>query len=82
VAHEVRDWAVAHGDDPRYRICLAGYDGEHEMPATWTVEQGRAGSGKGYASRKRDGGDVMENARKERLWFSPHCLAEPQGRLL
>jgi hypothetical protein len=81
VAHEVRDWAVAHGDDPRYRICLAGYDGEHEMPATWTVEQGRAGQGAGYAGQKHEG-DTMENARKERLWFSPHCLAEPQGRLL
>lgn len=36
VAHEVREWAVAHGEDERYRIALCGYDGEHDMPSTWS----------------------------------------------
>lgn len=72
VAAEVRDWAVEHGDDPRLRIVLAGYEGEHEMPATWRKHS--------YAGRKAygsaDGSGVNDaNRRKERLWFSPHCLA-------
>lgn len=35
VAHDVRRWAVEHGDDPRMRIALCGYEGEHEMPDSW-----------------------------------------------
>lgn len=35
---EVRAWALGHGDDPRLRIALCGFDTEHgaEMPATWS----------------------------------------------
>src|SRR5690606_39282660 len=37
VAHDVREWCIANGDNPRYRIVLAGYADEHqdEMPASW-----------------------------------------------
>ena len=60
VGHEVRAWAVAHGDDPTLRIALCGYDGEYRMPLNWSVfEWKSAGS---------------RNGHKERIWFSPHCL--------
>ena len=71
VAHAVREWAIKHGDDKRYRIALCGYDEEHEMPETWTVIEGRAGGGNGYGGQSRDG---YKNERRERIWFSPHCL--------
>lgn len=71
VAHAVRDWAIARGDDPRYRICLAGYDGEHEMPDLWTCIKGKSGSGGGYGNISK--GDY-KNAGRERLWFSKFCL--------
>lgn len=72
VAHAVRDWAVAHGDDPRYRICLAGFDSEHEMPDSWTCIKGKAGgSGKGFGNIAKEG---YKNAGRERLWFSKFCL--------
>lgn len=55
-----REWALAHGDDPRFRIVLAGYEGEHDMPVTWRV-----------VAWKSSGGSA--NAVRERLWLSPHC---------
>lgn len=27
--------ALTHGDDPRFRIALCGYEGEHAMPPGW-----------------------------------------------
>lgn len=71
VAHAARDWAIEHGDDPRFRICLAGFDGEHAMPDTWECVDEIPGQHPGYGAQARDG---YANAGRERLWFSPHCL--------
>lgn len=65
----VRDWALAHGDDPRLRIALCGYDGEHEMPSAWECVTWKST------------GTREENAKRERIWFSPHCLSGKQGTL-
>jgi len=35
VAHTVREWCIANGDNPLLRIALCGYEGEHVMPDTW-----------------------------------------------
>ncbi len=70
VAHDVREWAIEHGDDPRLRIALCGYEGEHHMPGSWSVIQGKATSG-GYGSQAKVS---KMNHRKERIWFSPHCI--------
>ena len=70
VAHAVREWAIAHGDDPRLRICLCGYEGEHKMPATWEKVAWKAAGG--MANQGNNQGKI--NAYRERLWFSPHCL--------
>ena len=68
VAHDVREWAIANGDNPLLRIVLAGYEGEHAMPPTWRAHAWSAGNS--YGSSKATPG----NRHKERLWFSPHCL--------
>jgi hypothetical protein len=70
ISHAVRDWALAHGDDPRLRIVLAGYEAEHigHMPASWRVVKWSA---KGGYSNNATAGN--ENRHNERLWFSPHC---------
>lgn len=70
VAHDCREWALAHGDDPRYRIALCGYEGEHAMPDSWECVAWKSGSGYGGKSA----GGVYANAGRERVWFSPHCL--------
>lgn len=74
VSAEVREWAIANGDNPLLRICLAGYDGEHQMPATWEVVAWKASGG--YGSQVKGRGRA--NAQRERLWFSPHCLKPEQ----
>lgn len=71
LAHEVREWAIRHGDDPKMRIALCGYEGEHQMPPTWAKVQWKANGGYGNQSQQTRG---RENATKERIWFSPHCV--------
>lgn len=81
VAHDVRQWCLEHGDNPRLRVVLAGFDGEHGSDLTdagWTeVEWFKAGflTG-GMGNIGLDGGHQQA---RERLWMSPHCLvgAEP-----
>jgi len=70
----VRDWAVAHGDDPRMRIVLAGYIDEHDghVPDTWRLVRYSASLGYGTTN---GGGQNKVNRHKEALWFSPHCLS-------
>ena len=71
VAHDVRAWALEHGDDPDMRIALCGYDGEHNTLEDrgwskhhWSAHGGYANTGsKGNANRHR-----------EVIWFSPHCV--------
>jgi DNA adenine methylase len=76
IASEVRDWAIAHGDDPRLRIVLAGYLDEHVefMPSSWRTVRYSASQAYGSAA---GGGVNKENRHKECLWFSPHCLGKP-----
>lgn len=48
-ADEVRDWAIANGDNPKLRIALFGYEEEHAatMPASWECLAWKARSGFG-----------------------------------
>jgi len=71
VAHAVREWAIANGSNPKLRIALCGYDGEHAMPDEWRVEFWKANGG--YANR---GNGKNQNKHRECIWFSPHCLIE------
>jgi hypothetical protein len=70
VAHDVRKWAIANGDNPLLRIALCGYQGEHELPEGWTCLKWKARGGYGSQGDTRG----RENASKERIWFSPYCL--------
>jgi DNA adenine methylase len=76
VAHAVRDWCVANGDNKLLRIALAGYDGEHEMPGSWSVHAWSAGEGFGAQADER-----TNNGKRERIWFSPHCQRAKQADL-
>jgi len=70
VAHKVREWAIANGDNPLMRIALCGYDGEHVMPEGWAVVAWKACGGYGLHGN----GKGRDNSVKERIWFSPRCL--------
>lgn len=71
LAGEVRAWAIENGDNPLLRIALCGYEEEHgsQMPESWECFHWKATGG--YGSQAADGND---NAARERIWFSPHCL--------
>ena len=75
VAHAVRDWAAANGDNPRLRIALCGYvaDGSEPMPDGWTFHRWKAHGG--YGSRGK-GTRGAVNSTREVVWFSPHRLPE------
>jgi DNA adenine methylase len=74
VTREVYDWCVANGDNPAYRIALAGYASEiHEnlKEYGWIEVE--------WFKKLRFGCARARDNKRERLWFSPHCLkpAEP-----
>lgn len=73
LADDVRDWCTKNGDNPRNRIVLAGFDTEHvELENLgWTVHEWFTD---GYMT-----GGLGDQAHRDRLWASPHCLtpAEP-----
>jgi DNA adenine methylase len=73
LAAEVRNWCVENSNNPRLRIALCGYEGEHNMleelgwyKISWV---GR----RAYGTSKRENKNA-KNRFKERIWFSPHCL--------
>ena len=79
VAAEVREWCLANGDDPKLRIALCGYAGEgHESLEAkgWSVEAWKAHGGYGSQGKKATAtnGAGNANAKRERIWFSPHCI--------
>ena len=72
VAHAVRRWCLERGGDKRIRIALCGYEGEHDELERhgWTVVAWKARGGYGSQAESN------ENATRERIWFSPHCLKQ------
>lgn len=76
VAHDVRDWCLANGDNPLLRIVLCGYGTVHDelVQAGWTRTEWKTNGGMGNQGQGRG----RENASREVLWCSPHCLRDTQ----
>lgn len=70
VANEAAKWARKHGNNPMLRIAFCGYEGAHKFPKGWTCVAWKANGGYGNQSKGRG----FDNAKRERIWFSPHCL--------
>lgn len=70
VFQQVVKWAIDNGDNPKMRIVLCGYEGDHQIPDTWQVYSWKTNGG--FANLGNDRG--KDNASLERIWFSPHCL--------
>lgn len=79
VAHEVRDWCLANGENPLLRICLSGYD-EHAdlLKNGWSGVNWKAAGGFANQGENTRG---QANSRREMLYFSPHCLGPAQPEL-
>jgi hypothetical protein len=69
IAGHVREWCLKKGSDPNLRIVLAGFDTEHQSLESegWTCHEWFKA---GYLR-----GGMGEQAQRERLWSSPHCLS-------
>ena len=74
VAHEVRDWCLARGKLPTYKIVLAGYYEEHDtlLNHGWTVIKWKAGGGYGKIKGTEETGE-LRNRHREALFLSPYC---------
>jgi hypothetical protein len=72
VGRDVFKWAIEHGNDPRLRIALCGYEGEYDVPSTWSTVQWKTKGGMANVADSETQGKA--NAYRERVWFSPHCV--------
>ena len=83
IANEVREWAIANGDDKRLRICLCGYEEEHAaaMPDTWRKIAWTGNKCYGTTAAAESESKGNQNRHNERLWFSPGCLDDRQAEL-
>ena len=76
---DVLGWCEDNGGNPLLRIALCGYEGEHDALEAmgWRVHAWKANGGLGSQCDGRG----RENATRERIWFSPHCLGSNQMEL-
>lgn len=77
IAHDVREWCLEYGHDPQFRIALCGLEGEHNVLEShgWEVVAWKAHGG--YGARR----ESNDNADRERIWFSPHCVTTQERTL-
>lgn len=66
----VTDWCEENGDNKLLRIALCGYESTWTPPAGWQAIKWRTPGGYGSQGNGRG----RENAAREVVWFSPHCL--------
>lgn len=82
IALDIFNWCVENGNNPNYRICLAGYSDDYpDFPDGWTKETWLRNSGMEVTGGRRD----TVGKRQEVLWFSPYCLPSANqegGKLL
>jgi site-specific DNA-adenine methylase len=77
VGNEVAQWVLARGDNPSYRIVVAGYEGEHQclLDAGWQTVTWKANGG--YSNQ-----NSVENKNRfrETLFLSPYCERTTDGQ--
>jgi DNA adenine methylase len=75
VYQQVVEFCLERGGDPQLRIALCGYEGEGAdelVGAGWSEIAWQSNGG--YGNCRKSGKN--ENNKRERIWFSPHCLNE------
>lgn len=68
---DVCKWAIDNGDNARLRIALCGYEDDHGIPDNWVTYSWKTNGGLANLGDSRG----KTNAKKETIWFSPHCLS-------
>jgi hypothetical protein len=76
---EVLAWCIRWGTVPSVKIAVCGYEGDgYELLAAehgWEAEAWEANGGYGNQSKGKKG--KADNAKRERIWWSPGCNREP-----
>jgi hypothetical protein len=73
---EVLAWCRKWGRDKRIRVAVCCYEGDGYEPLAgdgWTCESWEASGG--YANQRRGGKGKADNAKRERIYFSPGCVS-------
>jgi DNA adenine methylase len=77
ISGEVLIWCIANGSNPLWRIAMCGYSENDALAgAGWSKYEWDTGGGFSNVA-----GQKNENASREVIWFSPHCLSAAQGGL-
>jgi DNA adenine methylase len=77
---EVLAWCRKWGADRQIRVAVCGYEGDGYEPLEgegWAMQAWEANGG--YANQRRKGKGKADNAKRERIWFSPHCAEADLG---
>lgn len=78
VSQKVFEWCMENGDKKNLRIAFCGYSNEYTFPDSWTALNW---SGQcAWASWGNNKGKA--NAKKETIWFSPHCIKQKTKRIM
>lgn len=77
---DVTAWALENGDNPKLRIAVCGYESDHNAltEAGWSQHAWKTNGGFG----NQGAGAGRKNAKRETLWFSPHCIHANQEILV
>ena len=73
VFQEVCRWAEDNGDNAKLRIAVCGYEGDYNFSDSWQKHNWKAEGGMSALGDSRG----KDNAKRETIWFSPHCLKLP-----
>jgi hypothetical protein len=78
---DVLAWCKKWGQDPLMRIAVCCYEGDGYEPLLdegWEIEAWEASGG--YSNqRKKKGEKKGDNAKRERIFWSPNCVSENLG---
>ena len=80
---EVLSWCQKWGQIPQIRVAVCGYEGDgYESLESdgWAVHAWEASGGYGNQCKGKKG--KADNAKRERIWFSPACVSPPRPRSL
>jgi site-specific DNA-adenine methylase len=75
LSKEVNQWCVENGDNPKYRIALCGYEGEHNNLEELGWKKFAWVTGRSYGTSKGKSPN-SENRFLERVWYNRYCLEE------
>jgi hypothetical protein len=70
---KVCEWAILNGDNSKLRIAVCGYEG-YKFPDSWKEVSWQTNGGLANQGLPDSRGKI--NSKKEKIYFSPHCITK------